>query len=201
MNALIKSFLHGLLILVPLGATAYVVWLVVVTLDGWIDLPVPGITLLITIGCITFVGYLGSNVIGRKILETIERMLFKLPVVKLLYSSLKDLLNAFVGEKRSFDRPVSVQLNPGLKLFGFMTCTHFDDPQLAEYVAVYLPQAYNFAGNLVIVPRHTVSEVDADSAQFMAFVMSGGVAEMNAAQTLYGTPLIDETPSPDSGRP
>jgi uncharacterized membrane protein len=107
-------------------------------------------------------------------------------VVKLLYSALKDLLNAFVGDRKSFNTPVMVELGADrtVRVLGFMTCERFDDPQLAGHVAVYLPQSYNFAGHLVVVPRERVKPIDADGAQFMAFVMSGGVAEMGGARTM-----------------
>ena len=76
-----------------------------------------------------------------------------------------------------------VRMSDDVRLFGFVTCDHFDDVRLRGQVAVYLPQAYNFAGNLVIVPEARVEPVDADSAEFMAFVVSGGVATMSAART------------------
>ena len=72
----------------------------------------------------------------------------------------------------------------GMKVLGFMTCQGFDDPQLESHVAVYLPESYNFAGNLVVVPRERVHPLDADGAQFMAFIMSGGVTEMSASRTV-----------------
>ena len=82
----------------------------------------------------------------------------------------------------------------GIRVFGFITCDRFDDVRLAGHVAVYLPQSYNFAGNLLIVRRELVQPVDADSAQFMAFIVSGGVAEMGAAKTVFedeGVPLLE----------
>ena len=99
-----------------------------------------------------------------------------------------------MGDKRSFDKPVMVRVQPDLRVFGFVTCDRFDDIRLAGHVAVYLPQSYNFAGNLIIVKKEMVEPVDADSAQFMAFIVSGGVAQMNAARTQVdsqsGLPLL-----------
>lgn len=190
MNRVAKSFFQGLLVLVPLVVTAFVVWKVVATIDGWLRLPVPGAGVALTFLVITLVGFLASNVMGRRVVDALEKALARLPVVKLLYSSLRDLLNAFVGERRSFDRPVMVDMPGGIKLLGFVTCDTFDDVKLRGHVAVYLPQSYNFAGNLLVVPEERVRPVDADGAQFMAFVVSGGVAEMNAAQTVYDAPLF-----------
>jgi uncharacterized membrane protein len=95
------------------------------------------------------------------------------------------LLGAFVGQKRKFDKPVAVEFNEhGLKVLGFLTSERFDDPQLAGHVSVYLPESYNFAGNLVVVPKEHVHPLDADGAEFMAFIMSGGVTDMSAARTV-----------------
>lgn len=185
MKSLVKYFLQGLLIFVPVVGSIWVVVWVLAVLDGLYPLPVPGLGLLITLGLITATGFLTKNVAGRKLVETLESGMQRLPVVSLLYSSLRDLLGAFVGEKRSFDKPVMVTVAPNVRVFGFITCSHFDDVRLAGHVAVYLPQSYNFAGNLLIVKKELVEPVDADSAQFMAFIVSGGVAEMRAARTYY----------------
>lgn len=192
MNKLAKSFGQGLMILAPVGITAYVVYFVVTTLDGWFDFRYPGMGLVATTVIITSIGYLTGNVIGRRVVDALEAALSKLPVVKLLYASLRDLFNAFVGDQRSFDKPVVVNIaeDGSLRVLGFVTCELFDDPRLDGFVSVYLPQAYNFAGNLIVVPRERVHALDADGAQFMAFIVSGGVAEMNAARTFFDEPLF-----------
>lgn len=193
MNTLARSFGQGLLILAPIAITAYVLWWLVTTVDGLLDVGIPGVGLLIVMAGVTLIGFFASNVVGRRVLDVVENAMTRVPVVKLLYGSLRDLLNAFVGDKRSFNQPVMVELGAdrAVRVLGFMTCTQFDDPQLVGHVGVYLPQSYNFAGNLLVVPRDRVKPIDAEGAQFMAFVMSGGVAEMNAAETVFdeGKPL------------
>ncbi|MCZ7677373.1 MAG: DUF502 domain-containing protein [Sandaracinaceae bacterium] len=187
MKTIAKHFLQGLLVFVPIAGSISVVAWVLKKLDGLYPLPVPGLGLAITLVAITLLGFLTSNVVGRKLFEWVEAGMKRLPVVNLLYSSLRDLLGAFVGDKRSFDKPVMVRLlgEGGARVFGFVTCDRFDDVRLEGHVAVYLPQSYNFAGNLIIVRREQVEPVDADSAQFMAFIVSGGVAEMRAARTVF----------------
>ncbi|RLB48239.1 MAG: hypothetical protein DRJ42_23670 [Deltaproteobacteria bacterium] len=194
MNTLAKSFFKGLLIVVPLIATIYVVYLVVTLVDGLLGVPVPGLGLALTVVSITVVGLLASNVVGRRSLEALEKGIDKLPVVKLLYQSVKDLMGAFVGDKKSFDKPVMVEVFPGqgIKMLGFVTCTRFDDPKLQGHVAVYLPQSYNFAGNLLVVPQDRVEKIDADGAQFMAFIVSGGVATMSGAETMYDADAVEK---------
>jgi uncharacterized membrane protein len=115
-------------------------------------------------------------------LAIFEDVLKRLPFVRLLYSSSKDLLSAFVGEKRRFDMPVVVSLygDAGPKAIGFVTKESLAEFGLADHVAVYLPESYNFAGNLFVVPRSRVTPIDAESADVMAFVVSGGVAKPGA---------------------
>ena len=182
---LTRSFAQGLLVLAPVAITIAIIWWLVTTLDTWMGASVPGFGLVVAVAVITLIGYLTGNVVGRRLVLLIESALQRVPIVKLLYSSLRDLFGAFVGDRRKFDKPVVVEVNRhGMKVLGFMTCQGFDDPQLESHVAVYLPESYNFAGNLVVVPRERVHPLDADGAQFMAFIMSGGVTEMSASRTV-----------------
>lgn len=186
---LVNDFLKGCLVLVPTATTVYVVLWVLRTVDGLVPLPVPGLGIVVAVVGITAVGALGGNVAGRRVVGWLETPLRRLPVVRLLFNSLKDLMGAFVGDKRTFDKPVMLRLEPNgeLRTFGFITCDHFDDPRLAGHVAVYLPQSYNFAGNVVVVPRSRVEPIDADGAELMAFIVSGGVTTMTAAKTYIDT--------------
>jgi uncharacterized membrane protein len=178
MNDLARNFFEGLLILVPVVATLYVAWLVFETIDGWLNIPMPGVGFLVTVGLITLTGRYASTVFGQKMIDMMERMLVKAPFVKLLYTSLKDLIAAFMGEKRRFDQPVLVSLTPGghAEAVGFVTRTDLEFLGLLEHVAVYFPQSYNFAGNLLIFPKKQVHPLEAESSDVMAFIVSGGVS-------------------------
>jgi uncharacterized membrane protein len=185
MRTLTRSFAQGLLVLAPVAITTWIVWVSVTTLDRWLDTAIPGLGILIAATGITLIGYLTGNVIGNKLVSWLEAGLQRVPLIRILYNSLRDLLGAFVGQKRKFDKPVAVEMNQhGLKVLGFLTTERFDDPQLAGHVSVYLPESYNFAGNLVVVPKERVHPLDADGAEFMAFIMSGGVTDMSAARTV-----------------
>jgi len=194
MQRLIKGFFQGSLIVIPIGLTAAILWFVVRAIDGLLPIPIPGAGVIVVLSFVTAVGLLAGNVVGRRLLGKVEDAMSRLPVVKLLYCSLRDLIGAFVGEKKSFERPVMVEILPGseARMLGFITCEKFEDPALQGLVSVYLPQSYNFAGNLVMVPRERVHEVDADGAQFMAFIVSGGVTSMAAADTVYEAPLFTQ---------
>ncbi|MDQ3034217.1 MAG: DUF502 domain-containing protein [Myxococcota bacterium] len=192
---LARWFAQGLLVFVPTVGTIYVVYLVLGWLDSLIGVPIPGLGLVLTLLLILAIGFVATQVAGQAVIAVLERAIQHLPVVSVLYASIKDLLGAFVGDKKIFDRPamVSIDAERVVKLFGFVTSERFDDPRLAGCVAVYLPQAYNFAGNVIVVPRDRVEFVDAEPAQFMAFVVSGGVSAMGGAQTVMDTGTIDGT--------
>jgi uncharacterized membrane protein len=184
MKTLTRSFAQGLLVLAPVAITIWVVVFTVTTLDRWLDAKIPGLGIVIAAAGITLIGYLTGNVVGNKLLEWLEAGLQRVPLIRILYNALRDLFGAFVGSKRKFDKPVAVEINPhGLKVLGFLTAERFDDPQLEGYVSVYLPESYNFAGNLIVVPKERVHPVDAEGAEFMAFIVSGGVTAMSAAKT------------------
>jgi len=189
MRTLTRSFAQGLLVLAPVAITVWIVWVSVTTLDRWLDTRIPGLGILIAAAGITLIGYLTGNVVGNKLLSWLEAGLQRVPLVRILYNSLRDLFSAFVGQKRKFDKPVAVEMNQhGLKVLGFLTSERFEDPQLAGHVSVYLPESYNFAGNLIVVPKERVHPLDADGAEFMAFIMSGGVTDMSAARTTIDVP-------------
>lgn len=99
------------------------------------------------------------------------------PFVRLVYSSLRDVLSVFVGQNQRSNRPVVVSLGeePSPKLLGFITREALDAFQLTDHVAVYLPQAVSFSGNLLLVPKELVRPLDMHNAELMAFVVSGGV--------------------------
>ncbi len=179
MRKLIAYFLRGLVITAPVAVTLWVCWTLFQRIDGLLDLPIPGAGFLVTLVAITLVGAVGSSLVTAGLVSVIESSIEKLPFVRLVYSSTRDLLNAFVGEKRRFDIPVTVTLVPGsgVKMIGFVTRESLDIFGLPGYVAVYVPQAYAFAGHLLLVPALQVEPLRGESADLMAFVVSGGVAD------------------------
>ena len=178
LNELAKNFLEGLLLLVPVVVTIYVVFFVFQAIDGWLNIPIPGIGFLVTVAFIVVVGRLASNVFVQGVLKSLETVLTRTPFVKLLYTSIKDLIEAFMGEKKRFDQPVLVALTPGghAEALGFVTRQRLEFLGLHEHVAVYFPQSYNFAGNLLVFPRSQVRPLDVESSEVMAFIVSGGVS-------------------------
>lgn len=177
MRRLANWFFQGLIVTAPIVLTLYICWLVFRRIDSWLGVPIPGVGFLVTLVLITAVGFLASNLLTRSLVRAVDAVMKRLPFVRLLYSSTRDLLNAFVGEQRRFDRPVLVTLAPGggIRALGFVTQEALERFGLERDVAVYVPQSYNFAGNLLIVPREQVAPITAESAEVMAFIVSGGV--------------------------
>ncbi|HEX7023721.1 MAG TPA: DUF502 domain-containing protein [Gemmatimonadales bacterium] len=178
MRRLAQYFLRGLVVTVPVFLTVYVCWWIVSRVDGILDVGVPGAGIVVTLAVITLVGFLAGSLLTRGLVAEIEGLLERLPFVRLLYTSTKDLLNAFVGEQRRFNRPVRARLDDAGRIWtmGFVTAEGAERLGMPGFVAVYLPQAYNFAGNLIMVPADHVEAVDADSTEIMAFILSGGVS-------------------------
>jgi uncharacterized membrane protein len=178
MGRLLGYFARGLVLLVPLAVTIWVCWLVFTRVDGWLGLPIRGAGFAATIALITLVGFLGSSLLTRSAVSVLESLLSRLPFVRLLYGATKDLLNAFVGEKRRFDKPVlmAVYENSPLRMVGFVTQESLDHLGLHSHVSVYCPHSYNFSGQLYVVPATQVTPLDVASADAMAFTVSGGVS-------------------------
>ena len=178
MKKISQYFLHGLLILVPGVVTVYVVYLIFAKIDGIFPFDLPGAGFLLTIGMILAVGFVTSNLLAHRLVALMDRLFARLPLVALLYTSIKDLVNAFVGDKKSFNKPVEVALDADhqVRVLGFITRDELQNLGLGDRVAVYLPQSYNFAGNLLIVARNRVTPLAADPAEIMKLIVSGGVS-------------------------
>ena len=122
-------------------------------------------------------GILVTNVITDPIKRWFYRWLNRLPLFKFLYSSIKDLTEAFVGEEKKFNEAVLVDVNgDGLKKIGFLTQKDLSSINLPGHVAVYFPWSYSFAGQVVIVPTDKVEPLNMNAADAMKFAISGGVS-------------------------
>jgi uncharacterized membrane protein len=178
MRRFVNWFLQGMVFLVPIAVTVWLVVSVMRVVDGWLGIPIPGLGIVVTVGLTTLVGFLATNFLTRRVLDAIDHGLDRLPFVKLLHTSTKDLMNAFIGEKKRFTQPVAVELvaGSGVLALGFVTDAALAHLDLGDQVAVYLPQSYNFAGQLLIVPRDRVRNLQVENAHLMAFIVSGGVS-------------------------
>jgi uncharacterized membrane protein len=189
-KALLNYFVKGLLIVVPLGAAIFLIYWAVSSLDSALNLSdiiwtnskgkplyIPGLGIVNVLVIILIAGILVTNVVTDPIKRWFNRWLNRLPLFKFLYSSIKDLTEAFVGEEKKFNEPVLVTVNEfGLKKIGFMVQKDLANLGLPNDVAVYFPYSYSFAGQVVIVAADKVKPIDKSAADMMKFVISGGVS-------------------------
>lgn len=181
---LLGYFLRGALLTVPLAGTLYVIYKIFEIIDGIIPFKIPGLGLLTLIVFLTIVGYAGGYIIGQPVILYFQRLLDRAPLIKTIYTAIKDLLSAFVGNEKKFDRPVLVKLNrdSNVEKLGFITRDDLTSLGIeSDKVAVYLPHSYAFSGNLFIVPRENIRLINASSADVMKFIISGGVSKISEA--------------------
>ena len=177
MKQLFNYFLRGLVVVVPIGVTIWVCYKIFHAIDDLLGFAYAGVGFAILIVLVTAIGFLASTIIARTVGDAFDGLLARLPFVNLLYSSTKDMLNAFVGEKRRFDKPVLVSLaqDGSVKVFGFLTAESLAALGVEDAVTVYVPTSYSVAGHVIVVPASRVTRVDADAPEVMAYIVSGGV--------------------------
>lgn len=180
MKRIFSYFLNGLIIIAPITLTVWIVVAIIDWLDSMFDLGIPGLGILIIMVLVTLVGFISSFFLIKPFIILSERILNKVPIISIIYSSIKDLFDAFVGDNQKFNKPVMVKMSEhtdNLKL-GFVTQDEFLTLPLEGMVAVYFPHSYNFSGELFVVPAKNVTLLDLPSSDVMKFVVSGGVSKL-----------------------
>lgn len=196
---LFQYFLQGLIILAPIVITIYAVtalfnfidnivpdvlgrmfpyW--IVTDENGATRKIPGIGVIILLLTVMFVGYISSSFIVGRLVDLFDKILERTPGIKIIYTTVKDFLEAFAGNKRKFDKAVLVSVQDrDVWQVGFITQQEVEQFGLEDYVAVYVPKSYAFAGQLYFVKKDRVKMViDISSAEAMKFAISGGVTTL-----------------------
>ncbi|UKJ06134.1 DUF502 domain-containing protein [Solitalea lacus] len=172
-------FAKGLLFVLPLGLTFYIIASGIRFVDNLIDLGIPGLGLIIVLTSITFIGVLVTYLITEPIANYFEKLVNRIPLFKLIYTSIKDFMAAFFGEDKKFNEPVLVQINEfGLKKVGFITQKDLSILGVTDEVGVYFPHSYNFSGEFFVVPVKHVKPLSLNSGEIMKFTVSGGVSDL-----------------------
>lgn len=176
---LFRSFLKGLIILAPFGLTAYIIVWVFLKVDGIINWNYRGLGFVIVISTVTIIGYFGTRFfVGKAVFDFFDHLLERTPGIKYIYSSIKEVMASFVGDKKRFTQPVWVrtQLSPEVWRIGFLTQPDMGYLGMEAKVAVYLPHSYAISGWVVIVDAVNVKLIESMSAaEAMKFAVSGGV--------------------------
>ncbi len=188
MKTILNYFFRGMLIVFPLGATFYLIGITIGWMNeslnylffSWFNFSIPGLGIITGFIAIALTGFIFSRAFTKPVVHWFEKLLSRMPIVSIIYSSLKDLTEAFVGEKKKFTTPVLVDFGvPGVKRLGFITQDSLKSLGLNGNIAVYCPHSYNFSGNLYIVEAHHVKHIKTDSTDFMRFIVSGGVTKLH----------------------
>src|SRR5688572_12982110 len=187
-----QYFLQGVLVTAPVGITAYLLYWFVSSIDSWIPIFTEtdpsgniinrnyGLGFLIVIAGLIVMGYLSSNFITGRIFSLFNRWLEHTPGIKYIYSSVKDFFEAFAGNKRKFHKAVLVSIHSSdVWQIGFITDEDASEFGLKDFVTVYVPLSYSFAGITYIIPRSRVKNIDHISAgDALKYTVSGGIAEI-----------------------
>jgi len=175
---ILRYFFSGTLFIVPLLATAYFIYISFTWLDERLNLPYPGLGFLIVFSVITLIGYLSTNYIFKTMGSWFDRGMNRIPLVKIIYSTVKDLLSAVVGDKRKFNKPVLVRINKENELhqIGFVTQSDLAELGLRDMVVVYIPHSYAISGYHYFVPKENITPLKISGPTAMKFIVSGGVS-------------------------
>jgi uncharacterized membrane protein len=189
-RALLNYFIKGLLVVLPLALSVFIVIWAVTTVDSWINLNniqgvdprtgesrnIPGLGLAMVVTLILAAGIFVTNLVTEPMYNWFTKILDKLPILKFIYSSIKDLTEAFVGDEKRFNHPVLVEVEGDMKRIGFLTQSDLSRIGLPNESIVYFPFSYSFAGQVYIVKNEKIKELKISAADAMKLVVSGGVS-------------------------
>lgn len=203
LNRILGYFIRGLILVAPLYFTLIIIWSGIEYLDGILPIyfPVsdkrsiylPGLGLLLIVTAIILLGFFFSTVVPQSFFKFTESLLKRIPLVSIIYYSIKDLITAFVGDKRKFNQPVMVIMNheAGIRKLGFITQKDLSNLGLEDYLAVYMPHSYAFSGELFLVPKANVTLLNLSGTDVMKMIVSGGVSVKDSP-----VPPVEESQEP-----
>ncbi|MEI9945717.1 MAG: DUF502 domain-containing protein [Chitinophagaceae bacterium] len=183
-----RFFIQGIIILAPIGITAYVLYWLFDKVDSILRpyITIPGVGFVSIVLFVILVGWISSNFLMGSFIGFFDQWMERTPVIKFIYSSTKDFFEAFAGDKRKFNKAVLANVfSEDVWIIGFLTDEEMSKFEMgADKVAVYVPQAYNFAGQLYILPRAKVRKIDKITAgESMKYAVTGGVVDLDEERT------------------
>ena len=221
-SSLAQLFFQGVILLAPIGVT---VW-VVVSLFNWVDnfLPnvlnllfpqqfaavngqipkVTGLGFIVAITLVLVVGWLSNLFVVEKLINIFDKLLEKTPGVKIIYSSVKDFLEAFAGNKKKFDQPVLVNVDaPDVWRMGFITQENTELFGMKEYLTVYVPHSYAISGITYVVPLSKIKRLPkgVGAAEAMKYVVTGGLTAFDEQLDLFDEATLEEIKKPSQPNP
>lgn len=190
MKTLSKIFFKGLAALLPITVTIYIIYWLGATAEDLFRrfLPAnvtwpPGMGVVVGIGVVFGIGLLMNAWIIQMLFDWAESLLNRIPLVKTLYGSVRDLMGFFSGsEKKPFNQVVMVQIGDSkVRILGLVTREDFSDlpPGIGskDTVAVYMPMSYQLGGFTALVPRAAIQPVDMTMEEAMRFAVTAGMSK------------------------
>ncbi|MGI6711610.1 MAG: DUF502 domain-containing protein [Bacillota bacterium] len=185
MKKIVGIFLRGIFVLTPIILTFFIVYKVYQFTDGlfkeWLQRAgfyFPGLGMLVTLGVIFFAGLLASNWLTNKLFKYFDKIFKKIPLLGSIYGIIKDTINSFSKNKKGFARLVMINMPNEIKLLGFLTNEDNNVFIPQGYVAVYLMQSMQWAGNLVLVPENLIQPIEVSAEEALKFIASAGLLDV-----------------------
>lgn len=193
LKRILRFFIQGLIIIAPIGITAWILYWLFDKVDSILRpyVNMPGLGFVLIIVFVILVGWISSSFLMGSVISFFDQWMERTPGIKFIYTSTKDFFEAFAGDKRKFNKAVLANVfAEDVWIVGFLTDEEMDKFDMgADAVGVYVPQAYNFAGQLYILPRDKVRKIDKITAgEAMKYTVTGGVVDLDAERT-----VLDET--------
>ncbi|MBR2649895.1 MAG: DUF502 domain-containing protein [Sediminibacterium sp.] len=200
LSKLLQYFFQGLIVLAPIGITIWVVLSLFNLVDDILPniihvfapsfvpkdaqgnlVKIPGLGFIVVVILVLLVGWLSSMFAVGRLVALLDTVLEKTPGIKFIYSSVKDFLEAFAGNKKKFDKPVLVNVDANdVWRIGFITQKSSAEFGLAEHVTVYVPHSYAISGITYMVPITRIKPLtDISAADAMKYTVSGGVTDLH----------------------
>jgi uncharacterized membrane protein len=191
-KVLLNYLIKGLLIVVPIALSIFIVVWAVTTVDSWLNINnilgvdpktgesrnIPGLGLVLVLVIILIAGIFVTYFVTEPMYNWFRRWLNKLPLFNFIYSSIKDLTEAFVGDEKKFNHPVLVEAEGEMKRIGFLTQNDLSKLDLPGEAIVYFPFSYSFAGQVYVVKKEKIKPLNMTAADAMKLVVSGGVTHI-----------------------
>jgi uncharacterized membrane protein len=196
---LVKYLLQGVLVIAPIAVTLYLIYWLFTSIDELVPLFTTrdafgriiyhnkGLGFLIVISALIITGYLSNNFITGRLFKFFDKQLEKVPGIKLVYSTVKDFLEGFAGNKRKFTKPVRVMMrrDPEIWQIGFITQEDLSKISETPLIAVYMPHSYAVSGVTVFVKAENIEHITGiEAADVMKMAISGGVAGYDEQQEI-----------------
>jgi len=191
-RALLNYLIKGLLIVVPIALSIFIVVWAVTTVDSWLNINnilgvdpktgesrnIPGLGLFLVVAIILGAGIFVTYFVTEPMYNWFQRWLNKLPLFNFIYTSIKDLTEAFVGDEKKFNHPVLVETEGDMKRIGFLTQNDLSKLDMPGEAIVYFPFSYSFAGQIYVVKKEKIKPLNISAAEAMKLVVSGGVTQL-----------------------